>query len=424
MASVQNPQRTHVLQIVGNAIVGGMETYVFRLIERLPPERFRVTVLCPWESQVSEQLRQLGVEVLVVPMPDDPPWASIQTTSAIIKSHAVDVLHAHLPNAHLLGALAGRLTQTPVLTTIHSRQLAICDVEAHRLAGTHLSVICQYTYFQALTLGVTAAQLHVIPNGVDTDIFKPAKVREGPLRCRLGIAAETPLVGFIGRLSWEKGPESFLRAALIAHHQRPDLHFVLVGDGPMQSQCRTFIENFGMGAYAHLAGLQVDMPAVYPELDLVVSTSHSEAMPLALMEAMACGLPIVATRVGGVPEMVQHGLTGALHNPGDFDGIGAQIARLLNQPDTLAAMGQRARQRAESQFSLADSVARTGELLARLAQSREDRRRIAAVPLDAPPTGRAVAASPAALGAAAGSAATGSGGRSTGSRSATKQARA
>ncbi|MCW7536373.1 glycosyltransferase [Aquabacterium sp. A7-Y] len=368
MASTHTPEQTHVLQIVGNAIVGGMETYVSRLIERLPRERFRVTALCPWESPFSEQLRALDAEVLIVPMPDDPPWASIQTTAALIRAQGIDVVQAHLPNAHLLAALAGRLTETPVLATVHGRQLHVADLEAHRLAGTHLSVVCQYTYYHALTLGVAAAQLHLIPNGADLEVFRPQRVRDGALRQRFGIAAEAPLVGFVGRLSWEKGPESFLRAALIAHGRCPEARFVLVGDGPMAQQCARFIESFGMSGYAHLAGLQADMPAVFAELDLVVSTSHTEAMPLALMEAMACGLPVVATRVGGVPDMVQHSLTGALVSPGDFDGMGALIVKLLGQPETLRSMGQHARERAERHFNLAEGVAATGDLLARLAR--------------------------------------------------------
>lgn len=360
--------RVRLLEIVGNAIVGGMETYVQRLLERLPRDRFEVTVLCPWESRHSEALRQLGVEVLITPIPDEPCWSSITFAASLVRARGIDLIHCHLTNAHLLGALVGRLTDTPVLATVHGREVTIGDLEAHRLAGTQLCVVCRPAHFQALALGVDADRLHFVPNGADTEVFQPRRVRDGALRRRFGIPPQAPLVGFVGRLSWEKGPESFLRAALVAQRAQPQAHFVLVGDGPMQSQCAHFIEQYAMAGYAHLAGLQHDMPVVFAELDLVVSTSHSEAMPLALMEAMACGLPIVATRVGGVPDMVQHGLTGALVSPGDFDGVGAQIAKLLAQPDTLRTMGERARARAVAHFSLARSVEQTAELLARIAQ--------------------------------------------------------
>lgn len=287
--------RVRVMEVVGNAIVGGMERYVLRLLERLPRERFEVTALCPWESPHSQALRALGWEVLVTPMPHEPSWGSITFASMLVRTRGIDLLHTHLTNAHLLGALVGQLTDTPVLATIHGREVSIGDMEAHRLAGTHLCAVSRPTYFQALALGVDPQHMHVIPNGIDTQTFRPQRRRDGPLREEFGIPADVPLVGFVGRLSWEKGPESFLRAALVAHRAHPQAHFVLVGHGPMFPQCADFIEKFGMGGYAHLAGLRHDMPTVYGELDLLVSTSHSEAMPLALMEAMACGLPIVAT---------------------------------------------------------------------------------------------------------------------------------
>src|SRR4051794_10573346 len=101
------------MQIVGNAIVGGMESYVQRLVEKLPKDRFQVTVMVPYDSGFSQRLRPLpGVQIVVMPMPDDPPWASIASTSGYIRLHGVDVVQSHLTNAHLLGGLAGKLTGT------------------------------------------------------------------------------------------------------------------------------------------------------------------------------------------------------------------------------------------------------------------------------------------------------------------------
>ena len=142
--------RIHVLEIIGNAIVGGMENSVLRLIERLPPPRFSVSALCPFEGPYSERLRAAGAEVHIVPMPDDPPWSAIHLACALIKSHAVDVLHSHLPNAHVLAGIAGRLSGKPVLATIHGRQLTPLDLEVHRSAGTHLHVVCKQSQFNAL----------------------------------------------------------------------------------------------------------------------------------------------------------------------------------------------------------------------------------------------------------------------------------
>ncbi|MBW8848085.1 MAG: glycosyltransferase [Burkholderiales bacterium] len=362
-------QPLQVLQLLGNAIVGGMESWVLRLVQRLPGERFAFTALCPFESPVTDQLRASGVEVVIAPMPDDLPWATLQTTCALIQQRRIELLHAHLPAAHMLAGLAGRLTQRPVLTTIHARQLTTLDVEVHRVARSHISVVAQQSYFHALGLGVEPALLSYEPNGVDTAMFQPRERAAGePLRARLGLGPEVPLAGFVGRLSPEKGPEVFVRAALMLKARLPGAQTVLVGEGPMHDELRGLVHRYGLDGEVHFAGVWRDMPALYGELDVLVSCSHTEAMPLVLLEAMACGLPAVATRVGGVPDIVEHGHSGWLVGPGDFDDIGRCCALLLGDAGLRQRMGDRARERAVQRLDLGASVARVGALLERLAR--------------------------------------------------------
>jgi glycosyltransferase involved in cell wall biosynthesis len=362
--------RLHVLEVIGNAIVGGMETWVERLIERLPPERFRFTALCPFESPFADRLRALDVEVLIVPMPDDPPWSSIQTALALANANGIDLLHAHLPKAHLLAGLVGRLSGKPVVTTVHGRQLNMLDLEVHRAVNSHLSVVCKQSYFHALGLGVNPSHLSCETNGVDTQVFRPRARAPGGLRESLGLDATTPLVGFIGRLSPEKGPEVFVRAALLLQGRQSPAQCVFIGEGPMQAELAALSERLGLRGRLHFAGLRDDMATVYNELDVAVSTSHSEAMPLALMEAMASGLPVIATRVGGVPDIVEHGQTGWLVASGDFDDIAGRCAALVNDPALRQRMGERGRLRTIERFELGESVDRVGRLLNRLAGPR------------------------------------------------------
>jgi glycosyltransferase involved in cell wall biosynthesis len=360
-------RRIHVMQFIGNNIVGGMETYVKRLIERLPAERFRITAVCPYESRYSESLRERGAEVLILSMPDDPSWASICSTAAYVAAEQVDVLQCHLTNAHILGGVVGKLTGVPVLYTAHGRRLESEDIEVHRLTGTHLGVVCRFTQMHAIGLGVAPEMVHLLPNGVDVDLFRPQRLRDGPLRREYGIPADAPLVGFVGRLSQEKGPETFLRSMLLAHQAVPDVHVAMVGTGPMEPNVQAFIRNFNMGDWVHLAGLRDDVPGLLRELDIFVSSSHSEAMPLAMMEAMACGLPIVGTRVGGVPDLILHGESGYLVDRADINAISSAVRGLLQEPELRERMGAVSRERAVRQFSLTDSLARTQELLLRLA---------------------------------------------------------
>ncbi len=368
-------KRIHVLQVLGNAIVGGMETWVLRLLEHLPHERFTVTALCPFESAITERLRALDVDTMIVSMPpDDPSWAALQVTCSLVQATSVDVLHAHLPNAHMLAALAARLTGKPIVTTIHGLRVTPQDLEVHRCTGSHVHTVCRQTYYQALGVGIDADRICCIPNGVDTKRFRPAAQRPHALRDAIGIDAIVPLVGFVGRLSQEKGPDLFVRVAEIAHRTAPDAHFVLIGDGPLRDELIARIDEANLGARVHLAGLRDDLPQIYGELDLLVSTSRSEAMPLALMEGMACGVPIVATRVGAVPDLVVHESTGFLAGYCDCRSAADAVVALLASPHERARMSEAARALALHRFDLDDSVTQISQLLARLSAPRSARR--------------------------------------------------
>lgn len=352
----------NLLQIIGAAIVGGMETYVLRLLQRLPHCDFNVTCLCVCESRFTSQLRDIGCTVHVTPIRDDPDWQSILLGVSLIRAEAIDIIHAHLPNAHSLAGVLSKLTDTPTLATIHSRFLSMRDFEVHKLSQTHIHVVAKTAYFHALSLGVLPSKLRFIANGVDTEIFRPS-AESDYLHTIVDIAPETPLIGYVGRLSPEKGPEVFIQVAGKVHKKQANCHFVLVGEGPMRENLESDIDNLSLRNCIHFTGLQSDMPRVYSSLDLVVSTSYSEGMPLAVMEAMASGIPIVATNVGGVSDIVEVGCSGLLHAVNDLNGLANSIIHLMSDELTRVAMGKAARKRVAEKFELKDSVSQTSELL-------------------------------------------------------------
>ncbi|SDA10706.1 Glycosyltransferase involved in cell wall bisynthesis [Nitrosospira sp. Nsp11] len=357
----------NLLQIIGGSIVGGMENYVLRLLQRLPGDAFHVTCLCIAESRFTAQLRDIGCSVHTTPMTDEPEWQSLQLGVSLIRAEAIDVIHAHLPNAHLLAGILGRITERPALATIHGRYLHIRDFEVHKLMQTHICVVAKSAYFHALNLGVPASKLRFIANGVDTEIFHPM-AKTDYLHSIINVSPATPLIGFIGRLSHEKGPEVFVQVASMVHKKCEKYHFVLVGDGPMRQKLKDDIDNMGLNGYVHMAGLQSDMPQVYSSLDLVVSTSYSEAMPLAIIEAMASGLPVIATNVGGVIDIVEVGRTGLLNGVGDLNGMANNIVTMMSDESARIEMGKAARKRTEANFELTNSVGQTSELLSSLTQ--------------------------------------------------------
>jgi glycosyltransferase involved in cell wall biosynthesis len=360
-------QRLHVLEILGNAIVGGMESYVVRLVRELPRPQFRVTALCPFESHVTQALREAHAEVLIAPIRDDPVWLTIELAAQFVHEHGVDVMHAHLANAHVLGALVCALTDRPCVATIHGRAVPMLDFEAHRMSDNmHMSVVCRAAESHALAIGVARDRLHLVPNGVPPPhAAEPAAT----LAASLGLPADTPLVGFVGRLSPEKAPDLFVRMAaqLMPKHARAA--FVVIGDGPMRERLEAEARLLGIDSRMRFIGERRDVLPLLPSLTALVVPSHAEGMPLALMEAMAAGVPVVATSVGGIPELVTHLHTGLLVNPGEPGELAIAVDGLLDDLPWAAALGARARERAATLWPQRGSARRMGELLRALATS-------------------------------------------------------
>lgn len=357
----------HILEIAGNAIVGGMETYVHNLVCNLPEYGIKVTCLAPYESAFTAALREQESEVFITEMASDPPWRSIQFTVELVRQKNINLIHAHLPRAHILAGLVGRLANIPVVATIHGMDLDLLDLGSYHTSGTHLVVVCQQAYAQALIHGVNSNSLTLIRNGVDTGVYSP-RADGKEFRRSIQLPDDAPLVGFVGRLAWEKGPDDFIRAAEYVHARLPDVHFVIVGEGPMEAELREMIISSQLENRIHMTGLRTDTWKVYPPLNVIAQTSRVEGMPLVLLEAMSCGIPVAAMGIGGVPEIVEVGTTGLLSAPGDWAGLGEALISLLKDPDRIRKMGQAARERVERCFDLNQSIRHSAELFHDLAK--------------------------------------------------------
>ncbi len=361
-------QPVHVLEVVGNAIIGGMEIYVQNLAQQLPSYGFKVTCLAPYESAYTAQLRRLGCEVFVTDMHVNVPLRSLQFTVELVRHLGIDLLHAHLPRAHVLAGLAGSLAGRPVAATFHGMEFNIEELGIAQMTGTHIITVCQKAYLQGLGLSIPRERISLVPNGVDSKAFTPHH-SGADWREKHNLPPEAPLVGFAGRLAFEKGPDLFVRFAGALHRRLPGVHFVLVGEGPMEGEVRRLIAEQELDGVVHMAGISHNMHDVYPAFDLQAMTSRYEGMPFALLEGMSCGVPSAALAVGGVSEIIEVGTTGITAAPDDWDGLAAGAAEVLRDPRRLKQMGTAARRRVEQNFDLHKSIVQTAELFRRLAKA-------------------------------------------------------
>ncbi len=359
--------RVRILEIIGNASIGGMENYLESFITNLPPGAFEVTCICPYESAFTNNLRKLGVtEVFITPIEDDPVWRSIQLAVEVARIHSIDIFHAHMPKAHVLAGLASCLVQKPVAATVHGMNVTAQEYGIARAVGSHLITNCQEAYTQALSLGFPKERLSIVRNSVDTDVFSPGECA-GKIRKELGLSGDFPLIGFVGRLAWEKGPDVFLRVASHVHRFFPSAHFVIVGEGEMQEELLQMRSYLQLESYVHFVGWKKDTVAVYRELDILAHTSRSDGTSLVLLEAMACECPSVALAVGGIREIVEHKSTGFLAGAGDWEEVANQIVQLLTHPEKSSNLGTAARLRVERDFNVKTNTLCTGEILRSIA---------------------------------------------------------
>ncbi len=356
----------NLLEIIGNASIGGMENYIKNFIRHLPPQ-FKVTCICPYESAFTASLRKLKVEeVYITPIADDPPWRSIQLAVEVAKLHQIDIFHAHMPKAHVLAGIAGCLIKRPVAAAIHGMNITSHELGIARAVGSHLITNCQEAYSQALAMGIPSKRVSIVRNSVE--IARLATTNTGKkLRHSIAQSGDPVIVGFVGRLEHEKGPDQFLRAAQQVLHLNPDVHFALIGEGSMEDELRDLTKQLNIGDHVHFLGWQQDPAEIYPGLDIVVHTSRSDGTSLVLLEAMSFAKPTVGMAVGGVREIIENQVTGLIVGQGDWEGVAIKINELVNDPAKRSAMGQAARERVERLFNVAVNTNTTANILRKIA---------------------------------------------------------
>jgi len=346
-----------ILEVMGNAITGGMETWVGNLVGHLrgAPRRLAPEIVAPFSSRITERWLADGYPVHIAPIDDEVELMhSVERVVELVRRTGARLLHSHLANANAVCAIAAEICGVPALATLHGRQFTQRDLEAMQLGRAHALVVGEAALAQARLLGL-GNRVTWIPNGVDAHRFRPGEERpEG----------DEVVVGYVGRFAYEKGPDDFLRMAALLRHT--PCRFVLVGDGPMRPELAAQIERDGLDGRVRLAGVSTDMPAVYRAFDILVSSSHSEGSPLAILEAMACGLPVIATGVGGVTAIVCDDVTGRVVPPRAVDALADAVAHLAADRERRRAWGRAARERVVARYTLQARAREVADLIERL----------------------------------------------------------
>ena len=283
-------------------------------------------------TEIADLARERGVTVEIIPCDGRLDWKAVRAIRRCVETHQVDLIHTHGYKANFFGWVARRKLGIPVVATIH--------IWSRRNVYLHLYTILDQLILRWFdkAIGVSdeivsslrrariaPERIDKVSNGIHVEMFEGAAPA---LADRIG-KKDRVVVGMVSRLLPEKGVEYFVRAAQQVQAICPQAFFVLVGDGLEAPRLKALARELGIEDRVLFAGQRSDMPNVYASLDIFVLPSLNEGMPLVILEAMAAKRAVIATRIAGIPEIIQHEKTGLLIEPGQINPLRDSIVRLI-----------------------------------------------------------------------------------------------
>lgn len=359
------------------------------LVERPDVE---LTAVLLNEGPLARELRRLRVPVTVI---DEHQHNAVEIAVALtryLREHPVDVVHTHRYKDTILGMCAARLADVPcIVRTVHGWSEALrgwdwmklqvydtLDKLALRYFADRIIAVSRQVAERLEESGCNPATVVPLYNGIVLHRVWPARA-SNEVRYELAIGRDTPLIGTVGRLSPVKGHAHFLEAARLILEQEPDARFLIVGDGPLKRDLIGAAARLGIDRACLFVGARSDVYDLVSAMDVFVLSSLDEGIPMALLEAMALARPVVATAVGGVPEVIAHRRTGLLVPPREDRALAAACLELLANRRWAQTLGARARHQVEAEFSYEKSgqalVSTYRRMVAQKAASTDRQRR-------------------------------------------------
>lgn len=369
--------------------MGGAESLAYELVQRLDPDRFK-RYLCTTRrpeaiflESVTEDQRELersGVEVLRLDRSSSwsvLPWGRLYQ---LLAAERIDVVHAHMPRASVPGSVLARLARVPVVVSHEhgswldgKRVRPFLDRNVVARLSTTMLAVSEWDRRQLIEHErIPPARILVLPNGIAPP---PEGGRAG--LADLDVPPGTAVIGAVGRLFEVKGYAYLIRAVALLKARGRSLRCVLLGEGPEEQRLKQLIADLGVAEEVRLIGHRQNVAEIVRALDVAVLPSRAEGSPLVVLEYMALAAPIVATSVGGVPELIDDGVHGLLIPPRDPGALAQAIDRLLDDRTLAARLGAAAQERQRAEHDLDTVVNRLERLYLALAR---DSRVVAAGP--------------------------------------------
>jgi glycosyltransferase involved in cell wall biosynthesis len=338
----------------GMHLYGGALQVVF-LMRGLARRGVEVLLACPSGSAIAGAVREAGLPVHEMPMRGDADIGLVGRLASLIRAQRPDVLHLHSRRGcDTWGAIAGRLQGLPVVLSrrVDNPESRLWAALKYRLPG-RVVTISRGIREVLLSEGVPETKLVCVPSAVDTAQYRPSRDELPWFRAEFGLAADALTIGMAAQFIERKGHATLLDALPAVFARHPEVRVLLFGQGPLVTAVKARVEaDAALRERVQLVGFRRDLDRVLPCLDVLAHPAYMEGLGVALLQAAACGVPIVGGRAGGIPEIVQPGVNGELIEPGDAAALAAALDRLLDSAELRVRMGAAGRAWVERHFSI------------------------------------------------------------------------
>jgi sugar transferase (PEP-CTERM/EpsH1 system associated) len=338
--------------------VGGLERGLINQIREGLKLGERISVICLERPGIlAPRLAAMDVKLLCLDKRPGIQLSLIGRLKRMLGELKPDVVHSHQIGGLFYAGPAARRVGVPIIVhTEHGKENYAGSWRRRwlgRLGGRHADRIFCLSQDLADTLRqnriAPANKIVVIPNGIDTSRFQ-GRGQGAALRQALGIPGDVPVIGTVARLTEIKRQGVLIRGFAKLRAQIPEAHLLIVGDGPLMDPLRRLTADLALDACVHFTGHQAEPEPYYEVMNVFALTSRSEGMPQTIMEAFAAEVPVVASRVGGIPEMIEDGQSGLLFTAGDENGLADILVTVLRHPELARQLRQAARTRVEDKF--------------------------------------------------------------------------
>lgn len=345
----------HLLQLLPGLRARGIDAWLLLLQEAALPQDEFARLLREQGVPVEQHTMQRHIDVTLLP------WLT-----GYVRQQKPDIVHTHLLHAVLYGTLAAKTTGAHTISSHHNDDpflrrapLRLTYRQYWRMMDAGIAISAYVAAFCRAIEGAPADKLHVIHYGLPAPPPTHDSAARTMLRREIGVSKDAQLVGMIARLTEQKGVTYGLQAFARVSQRYPDAHLVIVGDGELRAALEAEARALRLTPWTHFLGWRPDAAALMRGLDVLLMPSLWEGFGLVLLEAMAAALPVVASSVSAIPEIVLHGETGLLVPPGDVEGLAVALDRLLRDAPLRQHMGLLGLDRLEAHFSVGQMIDKT-----------------------------------------------------------------